>query len=79
MKTAISLPDELYRNAMSAAKKMSLTRSALFARAVDEFLRNHRPSDTTERLDAIYKHEPGKIDLVIAQRQTNTKEEGSSL
>jgi metal-responsive CopG/Arc/MetJ family transcriptional regulator len=42
MKTAISLPDALYREADRTAKQMGIPRSRLFAQAVEEFLNRHK-------------------------------------
>ena len=38
MKTAISIPDDVFERAERAAKRMGLSRSELFTRAVREFL-----------------------------------------
>jgi predicted transcriptional regulator len=45
MKTAISLPDDLFRELDARAKALRLSRSALLARAAREFLEAHRPAD----------------------------------
>ena len=42
MKTAISLPDALFRAGDALAKRMKLSRSELYARALAEFLAKHR-------------------------------------
>ena len=54
MKTAISLPDNLFRQADEMASKLSIPRSRLVALALEEFIRKHRQQDVTERLDAVY-------------------------
>ena len=45
MKTAISLPDELFRAIDARAKALKVSRSALLARAAREFLESQRPAD----------------------------------
>lgn len=45
MKTAISLPDELFREIDARAKALKVSRSALLARAAREFLEQQRPAD----------------------------------
>jgi metal-responsive CopG/Arc/MetJ family transcriptional regulator len=40
MKTAISLPDVLFRRAERTAKRLGISRSELYARALGEFLAN---------------------------------------
>ncbi len=48
MKTAISLPDALFRAIDARARALKLSRSALVARAAREFLERHgQPSDAT--------------------------------
>jgi predicted transcriptional regulator len=44
VKTAISLPDELFREIDARAKALNVSRSALLARAAREFLASHRPA-----------------------------------
>ena len=58
MKTAISLPDKLYDEAERTAQKMGIPRSQLFAKALEEFIRNHSSQNITERLNAVYEKVP---------------------
>jgi len=64
MKTAISLPDELFMEAEKTANSLGIPRSRLFARALEEFIDHHRQTGITERLNETYKgsditEEPG--------------------
>ena len=54
MKTAISLPDSLFRQADAMASELAIPRSRLVALALEEFIRRHRQQEVTERLDAVY-------------------------
>ena len=54
MKTAVSLPDELFRAAEKTAEQLGIPRSQLFAKALEEFISNHRKEHITERLDQVY-------------------------
>ena len=54
MKTAISLPDSLFRQADEMASELSIPRSRLVALALEEFIRKHRQQEVTARLDAVY-------------------------
>lgn len=54
MKTAVSLPDELFERAEQAAAELGVPRSNLYARALDEFLDRHERSSVTAQLDAVY-------------------------
>jgi predicted transcriptional regulator len=47
MKTAISLPEPLFEAAEKLAKRMNLSRSALYARAVEDFVQRYDPDDLT--------------------------------
>jgi len=69
MKTAISIPDETFREADAAAKRLGMSRSELYARAVGLFLDAHRRSRVTERLDAVYDAERSELDPVLAALQ----------
>ena len=50
MKTAISLPDDLFRLAETAARKLRMSRSQLYATAVAEFLERRQAGKNTKRL-----------------------------
>ncbi len=52
MKTAISLPDDTFHRATKAAAEMGISRSALFARAMEEYLERISGDDLTARINA---------------------------
>lgn len=54
MKTAISIPDTLFTQGEKLAKRLGLSRSELYARALDEFVRQHDEHDITRRLNEAY-------------------------
>ena len=54
MKVGISVPDPLFRQAESVARRLGIPRSQLYARALERFLRQQRRPEVTERLDAVY-------------------------
>jgi metal-responsive CopG/Arc/MetJ family transcriptional regulator len=56
MKTAISLPDPLYLAAEKVATRLGIPRSQLFARALEEFIYNHKEERITEELNKIYSN-----------------------
>ncbi|MBU0934216.1 MAG: ChpI protein [Spirochaetes bacterium] len=65
MKTAISLPDTLYKDAEKIAVSMGIPRSQLFAKALEEFIKHHKKEAITERLNALYDNSymnDGEID-----------------
>lgn len=72
MKTAISLPDDIFRQAESAARQLKISRSELYATAISEFLKRRQTTHVTERLNAIYSAEPAKLDPVLNRAQLHS-------
>lgn len=53
MKTAISLPDDLYRSAERYAKRTQKSRSQLYAEALSEYLARHVPDEVTADMNVV--------------------------
>ncbi|MBW3671162.1 MAG: ribbon-helix-helix protein, CopG family [Acidobacteria bacterium] len=53
MKTAISLPDELYETVERLAERMRTSRSQLYRAALEEYVARHEPDEIRESLDAV--------------------------
>lgn len=53
MKTAISVPDEIFEDAERLAARLGKSRSQLYAEAMAEYLTRHEPETITERLDEV--------------------------
>lgn len=70
MKTAISIPDPVFREADELAAELGLSRSALYTEAVREYLAARSRARVTERLDSIYRTEPARLDPVLATIQS---------
>ena len=70
MKTAISIPDELFRAADRAAARLGLSRSQLYQRAIARFLEKESASRITEALDELYgSAEAPALDPVLDRMQ----------
>jgi metal-responsive CopG/Arc/MetJ family transcriptional regulator len=69
MKVAISLPDDLYRDAEKAARQLGLSRSQLYAAALAEYLARRRSAGIVAALDAVYSKEPARLDPVLERMQ----------
>ena len=54
MKTAISIPDDLFRQADELAAELGQSRSQLYSRAVGEYVARHSSDKITAALDAVY-------------------------
>jgi metal-responsive CopG/Arc/MetJ family transcriptional regulator len=53
MKTAVSLPDGLFRAAERHAKRKRKSRSQLYAEALAEYLARHAPDEVTETMNRV--------------------------
>ncbi len=53
MKTAISLPDDVYHGAERYAKRTRKSRSQLYAEALSEYLARHAPDEVTEDMNMV--------------------------
>lgn len=75
MKTAVSLPDDLFRMAEATARRLRVSRSALYSRAIAEFLKGQQENSITERLNHVYSARAAKLDsgLDRAQRKSLAK------
>jgi metal-responsive CopG/Arc/MetJ family transcriptional regulator len=52
MKTAVSIPDPVFAAADGLAKRLGITRSKLYARALGAFVASHEPESVTEAMNA---------------------------
>lgn len=69
MKTAISLPDDLFAKAEQLAERFGVSRSELYVRALREYVAAHHHEGVTERLNAIYDREPSSLDPGLMELQ----------
>jgi predicted transcriptional regulator len=72
MKTAISIPDELFESADALAEEMGVSRSQLYATAVAEFVAKHRSTDITARLNQVYAEEPSGLEKSLRTAQARS-------
>jgi metal-responsive CopG/Arc/MetJ family transcriptional regulator len=63
MKTAISIPDSLFKAAERLARRMGVSRSELYQRAVLAYLKRHQQKSVTEALNEIYEAEENRSRL----------------
>lgn len=54
MKTAVSLPDELFEAGEQLAARLGWSRSQLYARALEGFVERSTEDEVTARLDEVY-------------------------
>jgi len=51
MKTAVSIPDEVFEEAERLARRMKRSRSEVYSRALAEYVARHAPDRVTEAMD----------------------------
>lgn len=72
MKTAVSLPDEIFQAAERHARRMRKSRSQLYAQALAEYLARHTPDEVTEAMNRVVEQlgeaEPDPFVAAVARR-----------
>ena len=69
VKTAVSVPDQLFQQAEEAARRLRVSRSQLYATALAEFLARRNDDAVTACLDRIYAVEPSELDPPLHRAQ----------
>jgi len=72
MKTAISIPDKVFRSADALAKRLGISRSELYTTAVTELLSKNQGRQVTVRLDAVYAEEDSSLSPSLIQLQAKS-------
>lgn len=72
MKTAISIPDDLFSAAEATAKRMGIARSQLFAKAVEEFISNHERGEITSQINEVLGDQDTTLDPYLSAMQIAT-------
>ena len=77
MKTAVSIPDEIFNGAERLARKSKKSRSQLFSDALKEYMERHAPDEVTEAMNRTCAQTGGKADAFVtaAARRTIEKSE----
>ncbi len=67
VKTAVSLDKSLYEQIDTLAHKMNVSRSRLFAIALEDFLRRHENEQLLQEINRAYQDEPDQDQLTRRQ------------
>jgi metal-responsive CopG/Arc/MetJ family transcriptional regulator len=75
VKTAISIPAPLFQAAEKRARKLGMSRSQLYAQALEKLLDQDPDDEVTRALEAVYSKEKSAVDrdLAAAQRQATAE------
>jgi metal-responsive CopG/Arc/MetJ family transcriptional regulator len=67
MKTAVSIPDEVFEKAERLARRSRRTRSDVFSAALREYVARHAPDEVTEAMDHVCRQiQDQRDDFVLA-------------
>ena len=70
MKTAISIPNNVFEQAESLARKLKISRSELYTEAVKVYLKENHTEDVTAKLDEVYGDADSNLDKDLLKAQT---------
>ncbi len=69
MKITISIPDNLLKKSDELAKRLKVSRSQLYARAIEEYAERHSLQRVREKLDEVYSSQESELDPALAVMQ----------
>ncbi len=77
MKTAVSIPDDIFRRAERLARRTKRSRSRLVAEALDEYLARHGTDEVTQAMNETVRAvgEPAEAFVTAAARETLRRSE----
>lgn len=65
MKTAISVPNDVFERIEKYAKTKKMSRSQFFSKAAQEYLDSREKEDITANLNEVYSKEDSSVDPVL--------------
>lgn len=74
MKTAVSVPDDVFAKAERLARRMKKSRSELFSNALSEYIARHAPDHVTEAMNQVCVEIGGETDPFVAAASRRTLE-----
>lgn len=77
VKTAVSLPDDLFRLADATASRLRVSRSRLYAKAIAEFLGRTESDSVTARLDEVYSGQRARLEPALHRAQIGSLDKDS--
>ena len=77
MKVAISVPDQVFAAAEEISRRLGMSRSQFYARAVANSVRENRSLGVREQLDEVYGGEAARLDPVLEALQAEALREDS--
>jgi hypothetical protein len=65
MKVAVSVPDTVFQAAERVSRRMRVSRSRLYAQAVEAYVKQHSGADITEQLNKVYAGNSSTLDPAL--------------
>ncbi len=65
MKTAVSLPDDVFEEAERLARRLKKSRSRIYSEAIAEYVVRHDPDAITAKLDEVWGREGAPRDEFV--------------
>ena len=72
MKTAISIPDKVFKSAESLANRLGQSRSQLYTQAISSYVSKHRNDELTKKLNKVYTGTDSNLDAELKSLQTRS-------
>lgn len=72
MKTAISIPDDVFEKAERLARRARRSRSEIYTQAVREYVARHTPEEVTEAINRVYDAVEGQGDEFVSAAAERT-------
>jgi len=72
MKTAVSLPDDVFRDAERLVRRRKVSRSRIYAEALREYVARHDPEAVTEAYDRLIEELGQPVDPAFAGAAART-------
>jgi len=72
MKTAISIPDKIFEAAEDLSHKLKLSRSELYAKAIEKYINDRDEKQILQKLNEIYSKETSNLDTDVKKMQHNS-------
>lgn len=66
MKTAVSVPDDVFEQAERLARRTKKSRSQLFSEALREYVARHAPDEVTETMNRVWAEVDGEADEFVS-------------
>ncbi len=72
MKTAISIPDDIFRDSDRLARRLGTSRSRLYARAMADFLARHGEDEMTQAMNRVIESVGSDVDGFVREAGRET-------